>query len=531
MSGGVLATTVAVDWGSDDVFTDAYDDVTRDVFGEPGVSTEYGLDTAQTYSPPMVPAADFELLNESARYSPENPSSPIYQLIAPGKEVHITGVWGERRTYRNSAEYRSEIPYRGVVTQRLASGLISEIEMTTRIGDRRVRIGVIGLSSRLRGRTVSVAIQTNIRTDQALALVLDAADWPSGDRDISAGDTTMLYWWADERDAWDLCVELLATEGTGAALYEDGDGVLHFENRGYRAVTTRSTSSQAAFFDTDGGDPLPYRTHRAYRSRTAYRGRASGLWYTDLVYEPGWRNIVNRATYATKRRTLAALGVVWSYGATLSLAASQSVTIIARPSVPFLNAVTPALTTDYTVSGGTVSVSLSYTSGAVAYIVVTATSGTPTVSGLQLRAQALNVASESVVQNSVDASGSISRYGVRSLQLDGWPEVDTFVGEAICNAAVSRRSVQRPIVTITLVNADDSHLAQIMTRLPSDRITIAERSSRLSADVWIESRSVVVDGAGGRRVTCVLVCEKCADLTGAVWDGLSSLWDTAVWSD
>ncbi|HKV71934.1 MAG TPA: hypothetical protein VJN62_11845, partial [Gemmatimonadales bacterium] len=66
-----------------------------------------------------------------------------------------------------------------------------------------------------------------IRTDQAIALVLDAAGWPSGKRALSPGDTTLLFWWADERSAWELLVELLASEGPGT-LYEDGDGVLPF---------------------------------------------------------------------------------------------------------------------------------------------------------------------------------------------------------------------------------------------------------------------------------------------------------------
>jgi hypothetical protein len=187
-------------------------------------------------------------------------------------------------------------------------------------------------------------------------------------------------------------------------------------------------------------------------------------------------------------------------------------------------------------SGGTVSVTLNATSGLVAFVTVTATSGTPTVAGLQLRAQPLTVASETTAQNTVDASTSIATYspipgrGIPiTLSVSGWPEVDPVTAEAVCNAWVLRYQVPRPLVTVTLRNADAEHVRQILDRMPSDRITLTEANTGLSADVWVNSAQLRISGAGGRVVELVLGCELCDELAGAVWD--VSLWDdpSAVW--
>ena len=149
----------------------------------------------------------------------------------------------------------------------------------------------------------------------------------------------------------------------------------------------------------------------------------------------------------------------------------------------------PALTTDYTVTGGTVTVSLAATSGLVAFITVTATSGTPTVSGpggtggLQLRAQPRWRPGETTVQNSVDASASITKFspvpGVpipRVYDVGGWPEIGVAHAQAVCDSWVNRYMVQRPSVELTLRNADDAHVRQILERTVSDRITLTERN-------------------------------------------------------
>lgn len=523
-----LDPIIEASWDGSGDFDGPEDDITNDTLADPGLTIDQGKDGARSLSPPKVDTADLELDNHTGRYSQEQSSSPIYQQVLPGRPVRVSALHGIRRTYRSHTLYRDHVPYRGRALYRLSTTLIDDISLDAGIGNQRVSLSTLGEIGRLVGQRVTVAVQSNIRTDQALVLLLNAAGWPADKRDISIGDSTMLYWWCDERSPWEAMLELLLSEGPGA-LWTDGDGVLHFENRNYRTITTRSTTSRATLYERSSGPRTRYRDHVLYRARRLYRGRTSGLFFTGLQYEPGFRNVVNRATYSTRRRTMGSLTAVWSYGTDLALASGASRTLIARPSDPFLNAVTPALTTDYTVAGGTVSVSLAATSGLVAFITVTATGGTPTVSGLQLRAQPLTVASETVIQNSVDASGSIAKFGERTMQVGGWPEIDPAQAEAVCNSWVTRYQIQRPQVTITLKNADAEHLRLILEARVSDRLTLEESNTGMRGDVWVESKQLRISSAGGRSVECVLGCERTDEVAGAVWD--VSLWDAlgAVW--
>lgn len=525
---------VLVSWDGSGAFDGLYDDVTSDVLADPGVSIEQGKDGSRTLDPPKVSAADFALTNDDGTYSQERADSPVYQLVLPGRPVLIQVDHGESLAYNAPVAYNADVYYNGIGTYDLARGVIDDLSQTADLGNRRVSIGTLGIETLLVASTVTVGVMVNPRVDQCVTAILDAVGWPSDQRAISISDTTLLYWWCDDRDPWSALLELLLSEGPGA-IYVTGDGVFHFENRNYRTTTDRSTTSLATFFDQAAGLPVAYDDPIAYDSDIFYNGVTSGLWFTGLQYDPGYRNIYNRATYTTRRRAEGSVGtVIWSYGTTLALGSGASTTLIARPTDPFQAAITPVSPTDFTVAGGTVSVSLSATSGLVAFITVTATSGTPTVSGLQLRATPLTVVSETTVQNSVDASASIAKFSPipgqnipRVMSVGGWPEIDQANAQAVCNAWVSRYMVQRPAVTIELRNADGDHLYEMLQRTVSDRITLYETNTGLSADVWINSKDISIEGAGGRVVRCRLGCEKVEEVGGSLWE--VGLWGTAVW--
>lgn len=514
-----LTVEISLDGSGD--YTGPHDDVTASVAVDPGIEIDEGREGARSLMPPKVPSLDYSLHNKDGQYSQENPGGVAYQLLIPGRPTRVRALHGERRFYRSHTAYRAHVPYRGRAPYTLASGGIDDIGQTTEFGRQRVRLDSMGTMGILTGQSVTVAVQANIRTDQAIGLLLDAAGWPSDLRDLSVGDTSLTYWWCDERTPWAAILDLLSAEGP-CQLYQDAEGVIHFENRNYRTITARSTTSQASFFDHDTG----------------------GLWLAGLSYDPGFKNIYNRATYSTRRRSLGSLAKVWEYGATLTLTANQSVTLIIRPTDgnPFQNAVTPAGGTDYTVSAGSLaSVTLSATSGLVAFLTFTAGASGATVDGVtstgpQLRARPLAVTSETVVQNSVDASASIAKYSPipganipRTLSVQGWPEIDPANAQAVCNAWVNRYKDQHPQISIALRNADGDHVRQILERQVSDRITLTEANTGLEADVWVEAKQVRISGAHGRRIECILGCEMVDTLSGAVWD--VSEWDdpAATW--
>jgi hypothetical protein len=532
-----LCATVMVDWVGDGAFASPVSDVTADVPGDPGLVIDTGRDGARALSPPKVPSASFELRNDHGRYSNERGASPVYQLVRPGTPVVMSASYGTPRLYRSAALYRSAVAYRGVAAWTLARTRIDAANQSAELGSQRVRVSTLGATSTLVGTAVTVPLQTAIRTDQAVTMILDAAGWPAARRAISLGDTTLAYWWADGRSAWDALVEITTSEGPGC-MYEDADGVLHWEGRNYRAVTPRSTTPQAAFFDQRVGGGVAYRGDRPYRANRLYRGNVAALYFTALTYEPGWKTLYARATYATKRRALGALGAVWRYGADITLSAGQSRTFFARPADPFQNAVAPVVTTDYVIAAGSATVALTYTSGILAVITVTAGGGGCTIvgpagsptGGLQLRAQPLAVVSETVVQSSLPTTGPAAAYGgVQTLDVAGWPEVDPAMAEGVCNAWVVRYNVPRPQVTISVVAVDGAHFGEIVQRGVSDRISLRSEATGIAADVWIESREIIVSGAGGRHVEAIWKCEKVDTISGFVWDGSTSLWDSAIW--
>ncbi len=535
-----ICTHVEVSWNGSGLFTGPYDDITTDVLGDPGVKIELGKDGSRTLSPPKVSAADFAVVNHDGQYSQERADSPVYQFVIPGRPVRISAQYGPLTHYDAPLAYDGVTVYDGVGTYALARTAIDTIAQTSSLGNQQVSISTLGLESLFVAGTVTVPIMTAPRVDQCITAILDAVGWPTGAaRDISIADSSLTYWWCDARQPWAALMELLQSEGPGALWFEPrqyvpGGVVAHFENRNYRTTHARSTTSQATFYDRHGGAPTAYDAPLAYQSEVSYDGAQFGLWFTEMTYDPGFANIYNQATYSTNTRTLGALGVIWTYGAAVTLTVGQSVTLIAKPSDPFQNAVTPLADTDYTVVGGTVTVSLSASSGLVAFVTITATGGTPTVSGLQLRAQPLTVIGSTDVRNTVDTSSSIETFSPIPgqmipivLSVGGWPEISLASASAVCDAWVNRYMLQRPAVGITVHNVDDPHVLEILRRRVSDRITVSDRNSGLASDLWINSKEIIVSGAGGRVVAAVFGCEKVEEVGGSVWD--TAVWDLARW--
>lgn len=497
------------------LFTGTSDRLTTYVLGEPGFTVDEGRDGAQQLSPPQVSAGDFELNNESGQFSFEQPASPYYQLLQPGKPIRYLASHGVAGDYDENADYDEALYYDGAAQILLGRHVVDDIDQNSDIGSRTVHISTLGYETVLTRAPVTVALMTNPRVDQCFTALLDAAGWPADKRAISVADTQLLYWWADEVLPWNAMLELIASEGPGT-FYVDRDGVFRFENRNYRTLTARSTTSQATLLDHD---------------------TSGGLWFSAFKYSPSFKNVFNRATFSTKRRTVGALAKVWEYGATLTLTAGQVVTLFVRPTDPFTGAVSPVAATDYTVSAGSASVALTYSSGFLAIITVTAGGSGATIvgvtsTGIQLRAQPLTVVSETTVANTTDASASIAQFSPipgaaipLTLSVAGWTEIDPDVARAVCNAWVVRQQYPRPQVTFTIRNADGDHLEQILKRMPSDRVTLVEANSGLSADVWINQLTLTVAGAGGRVVELVVGAEKVDTVTGGIWD--VSLWDAA----
>lgn len=525
--------------GSGDFLGD--DDRLFRVKADSGVTLDGGRDGAQQLNPPKVSAGSCELSDEDGRYSPLNAASPYYQRLLPGKPVLYQAKHGTRRLYRSHIPYRSHVYYRGLGVWLLGRHVVDDLEQQAEIGTRRVKVSSLGWETMLGRAPVTVPLMTAPLVSECFTALLDAVNWPADKRDIATSDTRLAYWWADERHPWDAMLELMASEGPGMFGIRR-DGTFYLENRNYRALAPRSTASQAAFYDRVAGQRTHYRAHLLYRAHRPYRGRISGLVHSNIRPLNSLRSIYNRATYTTRRRTTGTLQKVYDYGASLTLAANQTQPLFARPPDPFLNAVSPVAGTDYVVSSGSATVTMTYSSGILAILTVTAGASGATIDGvtsggLQLRAQPLTVVSETTVENSVDASDSIEKYSPVPGQdvpltypIQGWPEIEPGNAIGVCDAWVLRQQELRPLMSFVIQGDDAAHLVPVLRLRESDRFTLTDAHLNLSAaNFWVNAFQLKISGAGGRTVELTVLAEACDTLSGAVWD--QSLWDdsAAVW--
>ena len=371
-------------------------------------------------------------------------------------------------------------------------------------GKRYVEVTGLGTLSRLRGQRASTALYQNITTDVALGHVLNAIGMTdTALRSFETGKTTLLWWWLDDDDAFDALAELLATEGPGAAIFEDGRGRIVFQNRHHRVTNSRSTSSQGTFSDT-GSEPL---------------------FITPFHYDPGLHNIINECVVDVTTRSAKATSVVWTLGQTVALAPNESRKYIARNDAPFTAAITPASGTDYTVSAGSLSsVSLDRTSGQSVTVTLTAGASGATVTGLQLRAQLVSTDYTTRIANTIDTSTSKGKYGTRTFTFDTRQEIAVNEAQDFANAIV--RAYQEPRATITFaISATTKERAdQAMQREISDRVTVVEAQTGLNDAAYIDQVRHIARQAGGLH-HAVFGCEKVVD------ESTYAVWGTTVWSN
>jgi len=474
-------------WSDSPTFGGIGDDVSARVLAERGVTMERGRDQARALAPPMAGKLDLALDNRSRDYSTENAASPRAGQLRPGHRVRVIAT--DRGT-----------------TYTLATAILDELVQEPAFGARSVKLPCLGTLSRLVGKVVSTAVYQGITTDVAINAILDAAGWPAAERAIQTGATILNWWWLDKVDAFQALATLLYTEGPGAALYERADGFLVFEDRHYRILQSRCNTVQATFRDS-----------------------GAGPWHGDpFGLAPNLKNVVNRAELAVKLRQASPLAPVWTLGANLILAPNTTTRLIVRATSgdPFVGAVVPALTTDYTLIAGAATMTLDRTSGLAVTLSVMAGAAGVTLTALQLRAQLLPATAVSVA-NTVDTTASQGKYGVQTYAPTVWPEIDLLMAQDLANAVVNLYQEPRASVSITVDGgATPAMLTQCLTREVSDRVHVVETQTGLDADMTIEHIGHAI-GPVGRIVTTFGLEKAGAAVPYSIWN--SSNFDSAVW--
>jgi hypothetical protein len=512
--------------------TSAYDDVSRYYLNDPGLQVDgIGRDQVRAYAPPKAPAFDLTLTNQDGTFSP---GGPLSLFLGRGPAVTLDADYG-MDVLGNATDVRGDdtrVLGDGVGTHRLFTGVAREMAQALDRDQRTVGVTAIGTLNSLVTAKPTTLLYENVRTDQAVVVLLDAAGWPADKRSIDTGDTTLLYWWLNgQTTAMAALNALLAAEGAGSCAYEDGDGVFHFEGRQFRDDNARSTAVQWAFFDG-------YTAANALGDSAEVLGDATDVLGDGLVpnallhvipseYTSNPDEVVVSVAATVNTRAPGALPqTVWEYGGPLVLASAEVRDIQATASDPFKDAITPRDGTDYYISAGSplAGISLLSTSGQTVTLRLTAPVGGCTVigvisNGIQIRATSVPVASAQSVTSTVDSSLSAARSGSPNdpLALDLWPEIEPNQALDIVNSMALRYQRERRQVTFRVENIDAIHQYAMFDLRVSDRIQFVHTHAALNLQAWVETLHYTI-APGGGLMTLTVGCEQVFDLNGGRFD-------------
>lgn len=439
-----LTYFVEVDWNDNDVFTDANEDITGDVLSSAGVETRRGRDFASQLTGRAVAGRFVAILrNDDGKYSPFNTASPLSGNLVPGRKVRV----------------RTTTP-----TAMIWTGFLDRIgpEKISGATLQRAMLEASGAIGKLSGKTVNPAANAGALTGTLIGTVLDEAGWPAGDRTIDAGQTTTGRWYIEDKAALPAIRELEETE---MGFFHEGLAFdLIYEDRHHRLKADHLTS-QATFSDAAG----------------------AALPYVSIVERDPLREIFNEARTTIRPATVGALAVLWTLtGETPTLAPGASREYWANyPQAAdttglYVDAWTTPDSTDITVTGVAFSdlgISVSKFARSMK-ITITNNHATATATLTLVRARGTPVTADDATTVAAEDATSQSAYGERTFRLAGKWLANTNKGQDLVDYIVSRYKDPLAVVSITLVNASDALLTEILTRKISDLITIVATSSQ-----------------------------------------------------
>ena len=185
--------------------------------------------------------ATLRLRNDDGRFSPALASSPLYGNVASMRAIRIHGT-------------HASITYNlffGYIQSVIPEPLQTQQSCTISLAD-----GSVWLSL-----AKSTPSYTNDRSDVEIGLALDSASWPAALRTLATGRSTFTPDYTDQ-EVLSQC-NGIAVDNEGGLFYYLGNGHATFEDRHYRLLTSRSTTSQGTF--TDASSLLDLRAERPAR--------------------------------------------------------------------------------------------------------------------------------------------------------------------------------------------------------------------------------------------------------------------------
>lgn len=451
---------VYVDWNNDGDYSDAGEDITSRVLGNrnAGVTFSYGRDHARAVEATRSGEASFDVNNESHDYSPDNGSSPLSGNLEPGRPVLIQATFN-------------------AVTYTLFRGFLDGYELKPSEKDvSMVDFTAIDALGRIRESRLSTPLHQSLTSGQAINALLDSVGWPEDDRDIDHGASVLRWWWEDDANGLDALNRILASEGPPAFAFIAPDGKFTFRDRHHRLTRTESKNIQATF-------------------------RASGtepLYSEPFEYSLGWRDLINQMVQDVEEREPTATKVVWESDEPIALVTGESRVLQIKTNDPFFDAITPIAGTeddgaDIIVASGSVNIVMSRDSGLSTEITITATAAT-LITKVAMRAKSVEVARKHRVSYQDD--DSVEAHGVRTGDDKAiWANKND--AYAIAQIIVGQRKERLPVIHMTVKNANDTRLTNILDRDLSDRVHIVEAThTNTDHDYFIETISHKITKAG-----------------------------------
>lgn len=552
----VARYTATILWGTGTtVDTSAYDDVTPYYLNQPGLSVDgIGRDQIRAYSPPATPAFDLTLNNWDRRFSP---GGPIGGFVGRGSDTYLDCLWGADPGCNSDVGADDQTtPANGIETARLFDGILNTAEHTLTRPQRSVQLRALGHLSILLdkkprddrdsdGNPIAPKLHENIRTDQAVSIILDGVGWPKGKRVIGESETHLLYWWLDgETSGLDALNALLGAEGAGACAYEQA-GVFHWEGRETRQVNPRSTDTQWIFTDGVAADPSADAANILANDPNALANGQSELLLLAVnpsEYQSNPDEVVaSVAAIINQRAPVPAqtggdppeVGKIWEYGAPFDLSPGQVVVTETLLSDPYRDAVAPVPDGvgpgpyDYHIepeaAAPTIAMELLQSSGIRVRIRWTNTGGSTVVvrgvtsNGPQLRAVSLPVASELTVRSNIDTSAMATRYAAREMQWAMWAEASIGESQSVVNSMCLRYMQERRQATIRVANVDAKHMHAMLHFAVSDRVTWVQAHGAINEPYWIEQISHEISPGGALHVV-TLGMERVFSVIGGRFD-------------
>lgn len=476
------AYALEVDWNNDGDFGDAYEDISAYTTA---LDYYYGRDYAsQLVGRSVAGKLRAQLLNTNGLFSSFNASSPLTGNLLPRRKVRLRSVNADTVIFAGFLEGPPK-----VTTEQ---GSLPKAELNV--------IGPLALLGNPNLK-ISVALMENVRTDQVVTAILDAAGWPVANRTIARGDVVLGRWFAEEKGALQALQEI--EEAEGGFLREGVNWDIIFENRYYRYYNSSSNTSQATLSDAASA-ALPYR----------------GINQDDPL-----RQIYNRIEVEVKSYVMDSVdSTLWSSPEVITLQAGESRTIYAKfasdiafvrtiPYITYVATVTPSslsgsLTTLFTPRGRSVLVTLTNTHGSSSMEV------TFVIIGKAFRD------SDSVIVRREDTT-SQSKYDIRTYPFSSPWYPNIAYADAAASFALDMYKDPHPVLGIQFPIKPDAMWLESVFRRISHRITVTANGTQtylgINEDFFVEGMGISLQNKQLPKFSMILSPAVVIAGAGAWW--------------